>query len=213
MSLQSEFESCRLIGPRLHLEGGSPSDSIEATEIVCWIADGLLPKPGFPGPCGAGCKPSPTAGIDWLGREGSNLRMAESKSAALPLGYAPTDRSGTARLLPRRERPSATPVYRGRRSNSTRLRPTKAGFGASRGYGGRGPPMSDGEGSPALYIRDVLLAHPSRRRGGCHRARVRATRGRLLPLPARRPLRPARFRDTAAYRLSSLLTVPAEYLP
>ena len=29
--------------------------------------------------------------INWLGREGSNLRMAESKSAALPLGYAPTD--------------------------------------------------------------------------------------------------------------------------
>lgn len=28
--------------------------------------------------------------INWLGREGSNLRMAESKSAALPLGYAPT---------------------------------------------------------------------------------------------------------------------------
>ena len=27
---------------------------------------------------------------NWLGREGSNLRMAESKSAALPLGYAPT---------------------------------------------------------------------------------------------------------------------------
>ena len=26
----------------------------------------------------------------WLGREDSNLRMAESKSAALPLGYAPT---------------------------------------------------------------------------------------------------------------------------
>src|SRR5262249_40244317 len=27
--------------------------------------------------------------LRWLGREGSNLRMAESKSAALPLGYAP----------------------------------------------------------------------------------------------------------------------------
>lgn len=27
---------------------------------------------------------------EWLGREGSNLRMAESKSAALPLGDAPT---------------------------------------------------------------------------------------------------------------------------
>src|SRR3954469_25770927 len=33
----------------------------------------------------------------WLGREGSNLRMAESKSAALPLGYAPTGRSGDGR--------------------------------------------------------------------------------------------------------------------
>ena len=28
--------------------------------------------------------------MNWLGREGSNLRMAESKSAALPLGDAPT---------------------------------------------------------------------------------------------------------------------------
>jgi hypothetical protein len=27
--------------------------------------------------------------VMWLGREDSNLRMAESKSAALPLGYAP----------------------------------------------------------------------------------------------------------------------------
>jgi hypothetical protein len=31
----------------------------------------------------------------WLGREDSNLRMAESKSAALPLGYAPM-RAGIA---------------------------------------------------------------------------------------------------------------------
>jgi hypothetical protein len=30
----------------------------------------------------------------WLGREDSNLRMAESKSAALPLGYAPTGQAG-----------------------------------------------------------------------------------------------------------------------
>ena len=30
----------------------------------------------------------------WLGREGSNLRMAESKSAALPLGYAPSGDQG-----------------------------------------------------------------------------------------------------------------------
>src|SRR5690242_14445652 len=36
----------------------------------------------------------------WLGREDSNLRMAESKSAALPLGYAPPQAvtHGIARL-------------------------------------------------------------------------------------------------------------------
>ncbi|VVT31069.1 hypothetical protein SPHINGO391_520107 [Sphingomonas aurantiaca] len=28
---------------------------------------------------------------DWLGRQGSNLRMAASKAAALPLGDAPTE--------------------------------------------------------------------------------------------------------------------------
>ena len=28
---------------------------------------------------------------DWLGRQDSNLGMAESKSTALPLGYAPTE--------------------------------------------------------------------------------------------------------------------------
>jgi hypothetical protein len=32
----------------------------------------------------------------WLGREDSNLRMAESKSAALPLGYAPSGASVAA---------------------------------------------------------------------------------------------------------------------
>ncbi len=30
--------------------------------------------------------------LRWLGREGSNLRMTESKSVALPLGYAPAIR-------------------------------------------------------------------------------------------------------------------------
>ena len=35
---------------------------------------------------------SPNSGTAWLGREDSNLRMAESKSAALPLGYAPIRR-------------------------------------------------------------------------------------------------------------------------
>jgi hypothetical protein len=34
----------------------------------------------------------------WLGREDSNLRMAESKSAALPLGYAPMRRKARTAL-------------------------------------------------------------------------------------------------------------------
>src|SRR6185437_10477865 len=37
----------------------------------------------------------------WLGREGANLRMAESKSAALPLGYAPTAGPEAAGFWPR----------------------------------------------------------------------------------------------------------------
>jgi hypothetical protein len=37
--------------------------------------------------------------IRWLGREDSNLRMAESKSAALPLGYAPKLRVTRAKGL------------------------------------------------------------------------------------------------------------------
>src|SRR3954447_9542059 len=40
--------------------------------------------------------------IVWLGREDSNLRMAESKSAALPLGYAPPRNT--------RELPAAMPI-------------------------------------------------------------------------------------------------------
>ena len=49
----------------------------------------------------------------WLGREGSNLRMAESKSAALPLGYAPTEQAErlSDRAVPIRL--PATSVYRG----------------------------------------------------------------------------------------------------
>src|SRR3569832_2573100 len=38
--------------------------------------------------------------LRWLGREGSNLRMAESKSAALPLGYAPTPARTIRRTQP-----------------------------------------------------------------------------------------------------------------
>ena len=48
----------------------------------------------------------------WLGREDSNLRMAESKSAALPLGYAPPDRGNARRLnRPGRADHSGEPVF------------------------------------------------------------------------------------------------------
>jgi hypothetical protein len=50
----------------------------------------------------------------WLGREDSNLRMAESKSAALPLGYAPMHTGSP---------PAAGP---GRRTIATQLRSINA---------------------------------------------------------------------------------------
>ena len=56
----------------------------------------------------------------WLGREGSNLRMAESKSAALPLGYAPS--GGGNGGIDYRRFPLAPPVYRERAAISTGFR-------------------------------------------------------------------------------------------
>ena len=58
----------------------------------------------------------------WLGREGSNLRMVESKSTALPLGYAPTGRSGRHGTIATQCFP-ATSVYRGSPAVSTDNRP------------------------------------------------------------------------------------------
>ena len=51
--------------------------------------------------------------IYWLGREDSNLRMAESKSAALPLGYAPMRRriaAGRLRVVGRRNIATPPPL-------------------------------------------------------------------------------------------------------
>jgi hypothetical protein len=55
----------------------------------------------------------------WLGREGSNLRMAESKSAALPLGYAPSGSFGNGRRTAYPRFPPPPPVYRDGRPIST----------------------------------------------------------------------------------------------
>ena len=78
------------------------------------------PKPrnaGISGPFAWSCRRPAEPRNGWLGREGSNLRMAESKSAALPLGYAPTGRNeGRIEPLGRlRQRP----VYRGSCAIST----------------------------------------------------------------------------------------------
>ena len=58
----------------------------------------------------------------WLGREDSNLRMAESKSAALPLGYAPKDRRG--RTIPSRASPINGHAIRGVLEAQSRLADT-----------------------------------------------------------------------------------------
>ena len=71
----------------------------------------------------------------WLGREGSNLRMVESKSTALPLGYAPTGRSGRHGTIATQYFP-ATSVYRGSPAVSTDNRPD---FGWNRAQATRIP--------------------------------------------------------------------------
>src|SRR5215831_9968558 len=84
---------------------------------------------------GAKCHlPAETAG--WLGREGSNLRMLESKSSALPLGDAP---SGGLPIKP--ARPVRKPVKHPRRQDF--LPPFLAVAGAG-GHGYKG--ASRGEG-------------------------------------------------------------------
>ncbi len=51
----------------------------------------------------------------WLGRQDSNLGMGESKSPALPLGYAPMRRRGTISAPPGAVQRSAPPVHNPRR--------------------------------------------------------------------------------------------------
>ena len=57
----------------------------------------------------------------WLGREGSNLRMGESKSPALPLGYAPMP-AGAGRVRP------GVPRHRGSIERLLAFQPPEAGF-------------------------------------------------------------------------------------
>ena len=54
-----------------------------------------MPPRGHKGPGPAGGVCAQALSRKWLGRKGSNLRMLESKSSALPLGDAPTVRGGT----------------------------------------------------------------------------------------------------------------------
>jgi hypothetical protein len=72
--------------------------------------------------------------VAWLGREDSNLRMAEPKSAALPLGYAPTQNEPCAPglygpLAVRKARLGA----RTRRATSRNGPPTRPHVSCSRG--------------------------------------------------------------------------------
>src|SRR5207248_7330825 len=95
----------------------------------------------------------------WLGREGSNLRMAESKSAALPLGYAPTGSFRNGGLLPAESVP-ATPVYRERCGISTRLRQPPSSEGGLRRVREATPGRSPA--SPTAFVR----RWPPARQGG-----------------------------------------------
>src|SRR5476649_1598863 len=96
----------------------------------------------------------PGGGGGWLGRKGSNLRMLESKSSALPLGDAPAGCGGSA--------PGADPYKASRAGPQTgqiaalpRLWGPVAGAGVYR-YNG----ASRGEGCSLALVRRV--AQPGR---------------------------------------------------
>src|SRR5437667_9198973 len=82
--------------------------------------------------------------------------MAESKSAALPLGYAPTGSFRNGGRLPAESVP-ATPVYRERCGISTRLRQPPSSEGGLRRVkrlrrGAAGPAMTEDAMKPALPL-------------------------------------------------------------
>jgi hypothetical protein len=85
-------------------------------------------------------KQNPGDGTAWLGREDSNLRMAESKSAALPLGDVPSPRHRyfSFRLTLLIEALDQ-PEYDGRRSSLFMADPHQPGRGRRR-RGGSGSP-------------------------------------------------------------------------
>ncbi len=86
-----------------HWKSATPDGGRNSTPETdnCVVAQSLkcLEARDRPGNAGL-CEISTTVcwpGNAWLGRQDSNLGMAESKSAALPLGYAPTDRESRGR--------------------------------------------------------------------------------------------------------------------
>ena len=77
-----------------HLGLQRPSLPKLENQALWRVSANLFAKPNrqSPGTCGGFSELRKNMGStreDWLGRQGSNLGMAESKSAALPLGYAP----------------------------------------------------------------------------------------------------------------------------
>src|SRR6516162_8140321 len=84
--------------PLVHAGRAVPVGSVPAAWRAVGAKSFLCRAPAGSDSIGVRCRAvSPTASTliktlqnSWLGREDSNLRMAESKSAALPLGYAPT---------------------------------------------------------------------------------------------------------------------------
>lgn len=62
------------------------------------------------------CEDHRIQGDGWLGREDSNLRMAESKSAALPLGDAPTALALGPRAADHNRRPGAPQRFSARQN-------------------------------------------------------------------------------------------------
>jgi hypothetical protein len=131
----------------------------------------------------------PNPKFNWLGREDSNLRMAESKSAALPLGYAPTRREAVSSLGGKRADHSSS--FSMPQWPKARFRLKKSRQPAGRTppeYGEIGVSAANENANPLVRLGDRRRRPPGPR----HRARLQSRPRRYTPLSSR-PWRALRF--------------------
>jgi hypothetical protein len=111
--------------------------------------------------------------LGWLGREDSNLRMAESKSAALPLGYAPPRHASFGPLLYR------SPLLTRRPRQARNIKSCSAGLSSNKRCRPCRPPVRLWQPKGDFDDTGIVPGHvPQGVRARCGRSDGRHARGR-----------------------------------